>query len=51
MGGRSPEALLMTKLAILLAACGLALAACADLGSDGGPGRASPDPADQSPNH
>ena len=41
----------MTKFAVLLAACGLALAACADLGSGSGPGRASSDPADQSPNH
>ncbi len=39
----------MSKLVVLLVACGLMLAACADGG--GGPGRASPDPADQSPNH
>ncbi len=41
----------MPKLMIMLAACGLVLSACADMGGSGGPGRASPDPADQSPNH
>ena len=40
----------MSKLFVVLAACGLLVSACADMGSGSGPGRASPDPADQSPN-
>ena len=41
----------MIKLLVLSAAAGVLLAACVDAGSSSGPGRASPDPADQSPNH
>ena len=41
----------MVKLILVMAFCGLTLGGCAGLGSGGGSGAASPDPADQSPNH